>query len=329
MPILVGVQDEAFPSGFRLIPNPPQEGVNLFSGTLKADAELARDTYFAANPDQLARYDNDAFLLIQIKYSSPSPVFEFELRSGGAWVNAFAQAVGDVALSTHSVTELLDVTSVGSGQIITNEERTKLAGIQSEATKNQADSYLLDRANHTGTQAISTVSVLQSTLDGKQDKLNGLSIHRFIQVSNGTNSTITANNIATTNILPLLATGTFNASFNNPSGYGSLDLANNWIDVSNINGNANFLLRATLTNNGGGTVVDATLVMRLITDKNNPSVFTDILNVPENFGTQAAFITMAFSGGIDAIQVGIRTAQSENIRLNGVYLVITEPLVYP
>lgn len=383
MAILVGVQDEAFPSGFRLIPNPPQEGVNLFSGTLKADAELARDTFFAANPDQLIKYDNDAFLLIQIKYTSPSPVFEFELRSGGTWVNAFAQAVGDVALSTHSVTELLDVSSSGSGQIITNEERTKLAGIQAEATKNQTDSCLLDRANHTGVQTISTVSGLQTALDGKattghthdlnltgdatgtamlgetsvdlnvtvqdnshnhtianvtglqtaldgkQDKLNGLSVHRFIQVSNGANSTITVNNITTTTILPLLATGSFNASFNNPTGYGSLDLVNNWIDVSNINSNANLLLRATLANNGGGTVVNATLVMRLITDKNNPSVFTDILNVPESFGTQAAFITMAFSGGIDAIQVGIRTTQSEDIRLSGVYLVISDPIVYP
>lgn len=35
-------------------------------------------------------------------------------------------------------------------------------------------------------------------------------------------------------------------------------------------------------------------------------------------------MTMAFHGGVDAIQIGIRTSQAENIRLNGVYLSITD-----
>lgn len=316
-------------SGFEVIPSPPQLGVNLFQADTEANAKLSRDAYFSANPTELARYDANTLRMIQVSWTLPTPVFEFESRVSGNWINTFTQTVEEFQLGTHSVIELNDVTSAGSGQIITNEERTKLAGIQAEATKNQTDSYLLDRANHTGTQAISSVSGLQTTLDNKQDKLNGLSIHRFIQVSNATNSTTTANNINTTTILPLLGNGTFNGSFNNPAGYGSLSTVNNWIDVSNINTNGNFLLRATLTNNGVGTVSGATLVMRLITDKNNPSVFTDILNIPEDFGTQAAFITMAFSGGIGAIQVGIRTQQTENIRLNGVYLVITDPIVLP
>lgn len=368
-------------SGFEVIPSPPQLGVNLFQADTEENAKLARDAYFSANPTELARYDANPLRMIQVSWTLPTSAFEFESRVSGSWVNTFTQTVEEFQLGTHSVTELNDVTSAGSGQIITNEERTKLAAIQAEATKNQTDTYLLDRTNHTGTQSISTIDNLQTTLDSKaatahthslnltgdasgsatlgqtsvdlnvtvqdnshnhtianvtglqsildnkQDKLNGLSVHRFIQVSNAANSTTTANNINTTTILPLLGNGTFNGSFNNPTGYGSLSVANNWIDVSNINSNGNFLLRATLTNNGVGTVSGATLVMRLIPDKNNPSVFTDILNVPEDFGTQAAFITMAFSGGIDAIQVGIRTQQTENIRLNGVYLVITDPIV--
>lgn len=316
-------------SGFEVIPSPPQLGINLFQADTEENAKLARDTYFSSNPTELARYDNNPLRMIQVSWSSPAPVFEFESRVSGNWVNTFTQTVEDFQLGTHSVTELNDVTSAGSGQIITNSERTKLAGVATEATKNQTDSYLLDRTNHTGTQAISTVNGLQTALDSKQDTINGLTVHRFIQISNGTNSTITSNNINITNILPLLGTGTFNASFNNPTGYGSADFVNNWIDVSNINSNANFLIRATLTNNGVGTVTDATLVARLITNKSNPTVFTDILNVPESFGTQAAFITMAFSGGIEAIQIGIRTAQTENIRLNGCYLVITDPIVIP
>jgi len=50
----------------------------------------------------------------------------------------------------------------------TNTEKTKLAGIEDGATQNQTDAYLLDRANHTGTQAISTITGLQTALDGKE-----------------------------------------------------------------------------------------------------------------------------------------------------------------
>lgn len=50
---------------------------------------------------------------------------------------------------------------------LTNALKTKLDGIASQATKNQTDAYLLNRANHTGTQAISTVAGLQAALDGK------------------------------------------------------------------------------------------------------------------------------------------------------------------
>lgn len=45
--------------------------------------------------------------------------------------------------------------------------KTKLDGIAPGATANSTDSQLRDRATHTGTQAISTVSGLQTALDGK------------------------------------------------------------------------------------------------------------------------------------------------------------------
>ena len=152
----------------------------------------------------------------------------------------------------------------------------------------------------------------------------GMAIHRFIQISNLANSTTTSSNIATTTILPLLGNGPFNDGFNNQTGYGSLDAANNRINISKINRNASLLCRVTMTNNAGGQVSNATIVMRLIPDIATPAVFTDILNVPDSFGTQAAFLTMAFHGGVDAMQIGIRTSSVENVRLNGVYLSITD-----
>jgi hypothetical protein len=47
----------------------------------------------------------------------------------------------------------------------TTAEKTKLAGVSTGATANSTDAQLRDRATHTGTQAISTVSGLQSSLD--------------------------------------------------------------------------------------------------------------------------------------------------------------------
>lgn len=42
----------------------------------------------------------------------------------------------------------------------TSQERNKLNGIATEATKNQTDAHLLDRANHTGTQSHETITGL-------------------------------------------------------------------------------------------------------------------------------------------------------------------------
>lgn len=47
--------------------------------------------------------------------------------------------------------------------------KTKLDGIATGATANATDAQLRDRATHTGTQAISTVTGLQTALDGKID----------------------------------------------------------------------------------------------------------------------------------------------------------------
>lgn len=64
-------------------------------------------------------------------------------------------------------------------------DKTKLDGIESGATANQADSVLLDRTNHTGSQSISTVDGLQSALDGKvSDTAVSVSADKSLSVSN-------------------------------------------------------------------------------------------------------------------------------------------------
>lgn len=51
-------------------------------------------------------------------------------------------------------------------------DKTKLDGIAANATANSTDAVLLARANHTGTQAIATVSGLQAALDALQPILS-------------------------------------------------------------------------------------------------------------------------------------------------------------
>ncbi|EPR42733.1 hypothetical protein dsx2_2650 [Desulfovibrio sp. X2] len=70
---------------------------------------------------------------------------------------------------TDATLSLADGTNAG---LMAPAEHTKLAGVAAGATANSADSYLLDRANHTGSQAISTVTGLQTALDGKEGTLN-------------------------------------------------------------------------------------------------------------------------------------------------------------
>lgn len=48
--------------------------------------------------------------------------------------------------------------------MMTATERSKLSGIATGATANSADATLLNRANHTGSQAISTITNLESSL---------------------------------------------------------------------------------------------------------------------------------------------------------------------
>lgn len=52
-------------------------------------------------------------------------------------------------------------------------DKTKLDGIQAGATVNSSDAQLRNRATHTGTQPISSVTGLQGELDGKVDSIEG------------------------------------------------------------------------------------------------------------------------------------------------------------
>lgn len=82
-----------------------------------------------------------------------------------------------------------DLTETATRKHFTDAEKTKLSGITSGATVNATDAQLRDRTTHTGTQAISTVSGLQTALDLK---LESASIANF-ETTAQLNSRDTAN----------------------------------------------------------------------------------------------------------------------------------------
>ena len=89
-----------------------------------------------------------------------------EVAENVHWVNIYDKPF-TFPPSAHSHT---DATTADSG-FMSASDKTKLDGIAPGATANDTDVNLKDRANHTGTQAISTVTGLQTALDGKQDTL--------------------------------------------------------------------------------------------------------------------------------------------------------------
>ncbi len=78
---------------------------------------------------------------------------------------------GTVFSSTGTDAFLSLVTTINAG-LQSPADKSKLDGIASGATANSTDAQLRDRATHTGTQAISTVSGLQPALDLKENLSN-------------------------------------------------------------------------------------------------------------------------------------------------------------
>lgn len=94
---------------------------------------------------------------------------------GGAWGDITGtlsaqidlQAALDAKQAAGSYQPLATVLTNTTASFTTAQE-TKLSGVATGATANSSDAFLLSRANHTGAQAISSVTGLQAALDGKQ-----------------------------------------------------------------------------------------------------------------------------------------------------------------
>ncbi|GHC12468.1 hypothetical protein GCM10007291_07120 [Gemmobacter nanjingensis] len=97
--------------------------------------------------------------------------------------SAYATAAqGDLADSAVQPGDAVSVLAeTADAKIMTGVERTKLAGVAPAATANATDAALRDRATHTGSQAISTVTGLQAALDGKATAAQGAKADSAVQ----------------------------------------------------------------------------------------------------------------------------------------------------
>lgn len=89
---------------------------------------------------------------------------------GGGTVNLTPSRTANAVTITPSgggtAAEIPQASDTNAG-VMPADAHVKLSGIATGATANATDATLLDRANHTGTQAISTIVNLQTSLDGK------------------------------------------------------------------------------------------------------------------------------------------------------------------
>lgn len=103
----------------------------------------------------------DLALLLGLGSAAGSNVGDFDAFGAAAAAQAYA-----VARANHTGTQSADTVVDGAAnKVYVAADKAKLAGIAAGATANDTDANLKNRANHTGAQAIATITGLQAALD--------------------------------------------------------------------------------------------------------------------------------------------------------------------
>lgn len=150
-----------------------------------------------------------------LKYNSAASSWEASSDdvSGGAGATNLSTTATASSVTVNSDSgndATISSATTSAAGVLTASDKTKLDGIASNATANQTDANLLNRANHTGAQAIATVSGLQTALDGKVDEsvvttkgdlIAGTGNATVARVAAGTNGQVlTADNTVTAGV---------------------------------------------------------------------------------------------------------------------------------
>ena len=169
-------------------------GMNKLGGSIGLQQVLENgNTFVSGNknitiyPDAIQFYDEITENLLTIglfaNITGQKPIIALIPSVGDTTIIEFplTETSEEVAYKSYVDTGLSDKVDkiVGKGlstEDYTTAEKSKLSGIASGATANDTDANLLNRANHTGSQAISTITGLQAELDGKDIKNTELNL---------------------------------------------------------------------------------------------------------------------------------------------------------
>lgn len=115
-----------------------------------------------ASTGQVLKYDGSSWSPAEDDTSSGSP-------GGATNLTSSANATSVTVLSDTGTDATISAATPSVAGVMTAADKTKLNGVATGATANASDAQLRDRSTHTGSQAISTVTGLQTALDGKQE----------------------------------------------------------------------------------------------------------------------------------------------------------------
>jgi hypothetical protein len=139
-------------------PTLPVDGESNWDVSLNAALDVIIDEVNAQETDIAAKLESVDIADIN---ATGTPSGTTYLRGDGTWSTPAGGGGGAVdSVNGETGTVVLNQDEVGDGTTYKQysaTEKTKLAGVASGATANSSDATLLDRANHTGTQAASTI----------------------------------------------------------------------------------------------------------------------------------------------------------------------------
>lgn len=168
-------------------------GMNKLGGSIGLQQVLENGPTYTANDKTITIFENGIQFFDVITQNvldiglgdAPNqiPFVVYTPNAGGQTSIEFplTETTEEVAYKSYVDTELSNKVDKVTGKQLSTEdyttaEKSKLAGIASGATANDTDANLLNRANHTGSQAISTITGLQDELDAKDIKHTELNL---------------------------------------------------------------------------------------------------------------------------------------------------------